>query len=75
MLERAITNFSDGSALAVARRDKKFHQVIERLGILMPAGFEHTIRKKIKIGRKTERHLHIQIFGIREATNWRTAGR
>jgi hypothetical protein len=53
VFECAMTNLSDSSALAIARLDKKLHQVIERLGILMPTGFKHTIRKKIKIGRKT----------------------
>ena len=52
VFERAITNLSDSSALAVARRDKKVHQTIERLAIQMPTGFKHTIRKKIYVGRK-----------------------
>ncbi len=52
MLERAITNLGDASALAISWRKKKLHETIERFTILMPTRFKHTIRKKIQFRRK-----------------------
>jgi hypothetical protein len=46
-LERAMTDFGDGSAVAIAWRNKEVHQPIERLGILLATCFKYTIRKKI----------------------------
>jgi hypothetical protein len=74
VLERTMTNLGDSSALAISWRNKKVHQTIERLAILMPTRFKHTIREKIYVGRKSYRHLDGRIFGIREATDRRTGG-
>ena len=74
VLERAITNLRDASALAISRRNKKVHEKIERFTILMPTRFKHTIRKKIYVGRKSYGHLDGRIFGIRETTYRCTGG-
>jgi hypothetical protein len=75
VLERAITNLGDASALAISWRNKKVHETIERLAIQMPTGFKHTIRKKIQFSWKIQRHLHSGVFSAGKATNRRTTGR
>jgi hypothetical protein len=52
VLERAITNLGDASALAISWRNKKVYETIERFMILVPTRFKHTIRKKIQFSRK-----------------------
>ena len=74
VLECAMTNLGNSSGSAIARLDQKVHQAIERLAIETPAGLKHTIGKKIYVGRKRYRDLDGRVFGIREATDGRTAG-